>query len=295
VKFLKNFKLFETPDSVVIDGVEICKYNKDNNNFAFGYIDGKMLIGNTHEEISNDLNVDEQNRDYFLYSGRIWLNEKVISFWDYPKDNNALKKVIIDLEKKLNQLSEYKYLIIWNDTDFKIEILEEGEFIDYRGLKRYTKESLIPLKDYKGSEELSDEEKSIEHIDTTYKHKVPYGFGSKNPKYLDKRKWQHANIAQENNAYADTNEINTKPEIFSHTIYRLPTIDELNELNFHNLSSNEIYNGFCYTIIGKGILSNDNKQMIIDSIKMLCNLFPDNTNYKEALLKAENIKGKYIK
>lgn len=77
----------------------------------------------------------------------------------------------------------------------------------------------------------------------------------------------------------------TKPDIFNHTIYRLPTDDELLEFENYELSSDDIVNGFKYTIIGRGIASNKNKQMIIDSIQMLCDKFPNNEIYQDALYK----------
>jgi hypothetical protein len=79
-----------------------------------------------------------------------------------------------------------------------------------------------------------------------------------------------------------------KPKIFQQTIYRLPTKEELLEINSCNLSVNEIINGFSYTIIGRGISSLKNKKMIIESIKLLTNQFPNNKTYKEALEEVQN-------
>jgi hypothetical protein len=81
--------------------------------------------------------------------------------------------------------------------------------------------------------------------------------------------------------------MDNKPSIFNHTIYRLPTDEELNEINNYDLSADEIFNGFGYTIIGRGITSTKNKQMIIKSIEMLCEKYPDNAIYLEALNKAK--------
>jgi hypothetical protein len=86
-----------------------------------------------------------------------------------------------------------------------------------------------------------------------------------------------------------------KPKIFRMTIYRLPTENELIEVDSYNLSSDEIVNGFCYTIVGKGILDQNSKERIINCIKMLLILFPDNQIYKEALEKAKDIQGRHIK
>lgn len=76
----------------------------------------------------------------------------------------------------------------------------------------------------------------------------------------------------------------SKPSIFQYTIYRLPTEEELNEFSeFPNLTAKEIKNGFSYTIIGKGIKTAKNQQMIIDSIQMLIDKYPENEEYKKAL------------
>jgi len=84
------------------------------------------------------------------------------------------------------------------------------------------------------------------------------------------------------------------PKFFSYTHYKLPNEEELKDINNYGLSSNEILNGFKYSIVGRGVMSKDNKIKIIESIKMLCNLYPDNTEYKKALIDAENITSKWI-
>lgn len=88
----------------------------------------------------------------------------------------------------------------------------------------------------------------------------------------------------------ETPQSKEKPGIFNHTIYRLPSKEELENVNSFNLNAEEILNGFSYTIIGRGIFSDKNKEMIIQSIKMLCDLFPENSEYKTALKKAMELK-----
>lgn len=78
------------------------------------------------------------------------------------------------------------------------------------------------------------------------------------------------------------------PSIFTETIYRLPTKDELIDVDSHNLSAGEIVKGFFYTIVGRGILQQREKDTIIRAIEMLCRMFPHNTIYKDALKKALN-------
>jgi len=80
-----------------------------------------------------------------------------------------------------------------------------------------------------------------------------------------------------------------KPTIFEKTIYRLPTKEELIEVDSRNLSADEILDGFMYTIVGRGIMRREEKNTIIEAIQTLSNMFPDNTKYKEALSKAKDI------
>jgi len=77
------------------------------------------------------------------------------------------------------------------------------------------------------------------------------------------------------------------PKIFTCTKYGLPSDDDLKEINQYNLSADDIIQGFGYTIIGKGIQSSENINNIVKSIKMLCDTYPDNEIYEEALSKVK--------
>ena len=83
-----------------------------------------------------------------------------------------------------------------------------------------------------------------------------------------------------------------KPKIFTYTIYRLPTNEELKEVNLCNLTANEVLEGFQYTIIGRGINSQKNLSMIVVAIKSLCKLFPNNNEYTKAFANAKELKPK---
>ena len=80
-----------------------------------------------------------------------------------------------------------------------------------------------------------------------------------------------------------------RPSIFMRTIYRLPNNIELAEVNDFNMKAEQVLNGFWYTIVGRGILDSENKQMIVNSIQKLRELYPENEEYKTALEKAKNI------
>ena len=72
------------------------------------------------------------------------------------------------------------------------------------------------------------------------------------------------------------------PDIFKQTIYRIPTKDELIQFENFNLKYTDILQGFGYTIVGRGIKSNETKNTIKTSIKILCDLFPNNREYSKA-------------
>jgi hypothetical protein len=79
-----------------------------------------------------------------------------------------------------------------------------------------------------------------------------------------------------------TEGIEQKPSLFNFTAYRLPSSQELEEINsFENLSAQEILNGFGYTIVGRGMLNEENIQKIRTAVAMLCEKFPNNPKYQE--------------
>lgn len=90
------------------------------------------------------------------------------------------------------------------------------------------------------------------------------------------------------------NVMKEKPSIFEETIYRLPTTEELNEVNNFNLTSEQIIQGLSYTIVGRGIMDSVKKDRIIESITKLIELYPDNQNYKLALENARGIKTRFM-
>lgn len=76
---------------------------------------------------------------------------------------------------------------------------------------------------------------------------------------------------------------NNKPKIFTYTAYRLPTESEMVEIDAYNLNAQSIYDGYSYIIVGRGMMSQDNKQKIYNGIKALSEMFPENVEYSKAL------------
>ncbi len=151
---------------------------REDDAIPFGYYNDKFLFdgqGGTHYELGASYNLRIGRSDMNNH-GRIWLDHKIISFWDYPKNIFRLKGVVRDLEEGL---SEYKF----ESSDAKI--WDNGwfiEIIDKEKMRSYTDSGssvLIPLEEYEGPN-TSDYKHSDEDKDHNIspllkkKKKVPY-------------------------------------------------------------------------------------------------------------------------
>jgi hypothetical protein len=136
MKNINSFKLFESPDGIKSQGL---KHNNDDT-YAFGYVDGIMRVkyNGIHSDIFKEIPMDDYIDGYKINKldkliewrsdnrlGRLWEKSKIISFWDYPKNNNELHQIIKDIEKETT-------INIWNDNEWKIEIYE----IDGKSIKK---------------------------------------------------------------------------------------------------------------------------------------------------------------
>lgn len=83
----------------------------------------------------------------------------------------------------------------------------------------------------------------------------------------------------------------TTPAMFSRTHYRLPTEEELVDIDRCNLDPKQIVNGFSYTIIGRGMRSAQNTEMITKSLDMLYAMF-SKPEYKKAIELYKESQGK---
>jgi hypothetical protein len=192
-KLISVNKLFETPDRIY--SFNIHAHYADRSAHPFGY-NGKNEMkvgraGSTHDW--------EGIGRFFKYSGRVWMNQKIISFWMYPP-KEEMEKVIKDLEEALsNQLQYGDMNVIWDDPEFKIEVVKglnpkpfSTEF-EYDGLdihwekKEYKDVEIIPLKNYVGSKDQSPEELDKEHEISPLlkKQRNVKGFGAE--KYAQKK------------------------------------------------------------------------------------------------------------
>ena len=131
--FLVKSLLTETPDGILDkNGNEIVNYDSEAA-FPFGYFEGEIKIGNlegTHGDIWMFYeNFKEHAPSNFEFSGRVFVDEKIISFWEYPK-KDELNKVLKDIENEINRIKT-KYPDAWGvkelpdlkfDDSWKIDI-----------------------------------------------------------------------------------------------------------------------------------------------------------------------------
>jgi len=176
-------KLFESPD-----GINGLRWNSSDSR-CFGVYDGKLLISDkpvSHEDLKFEENLKDIrkngltfNRHTFEYAGRLWLSGKVISFWEYP-DRDMLKKLISEIE-------QYFDINIWDNPEWKIEIIVDKYNNIQKGYKDEVKviHKLIPIKSYLASKNQSEEDFNKEHTTSPMnksEKEVTTGFGSKHPK-----------------------------------------------------------------------------------------------------------------
>jgi len=193
----------ENPDNIHHNNYDI-SFNTSGA-FPFGFYHNRALIGvenSTHGSLSALLNDEEKEeigwrgmRRVLKYSGRFWERHRIISFWEYPETKEKLKEVI---EKLQEQAWKNGIVFLPFDEDWKIEIVVEK---NEDGFKTY---DIIPLWDFIGSEDRSEEELDQEHIISPMlkkKKSVPYGVGSKAPQSRKKPlTWKQAMYAENYNS-----------------------------------------------------------------------------------------------
>lgn len=220
-KLVKESLLFESPDKVEApDGKEYTMEDTKGMSYAF-----EVIIDSDTQEIKDVLVANKPNNYHGsdsitdgpmsgqanktristsrkgtypfdwekVYPGRFYTTPKIITFWVYP-DEKDLKKIINIIEKKTN--------IQFANNGWTVEIYSVG--FKRKGTKTYgnnyerdsSNKKLIPVEKFVGSKKPPEKE-YLQHLDTKHKHKVPAGFGSKNPKYMEHRKWQMASMASE--------------------------------------------------------------------------------------------------
>lgn len=145
--------LTESPDRVIIDDdKELWYYHDDAITFGFAKANNTLYAekGKIHVALAKKYGLGKTRYDFY-YAGRLWLDSKIISFWDYPPKNNFFD-LIKELENKLN----VKIL----NNNWLVEVYEDT----YEG-----KSILIPVEKYMGEyyNPYEDEEYDLYYSDRT--------------------------------------------------------------------------------------------------------------------------------
>ena len=125
---MKYLKYFESPDQIIYKRQKYSWYDTDA--YSFGYLYGEDMYisgkGETHLDLLFKLTDDMkmESRFSFEYAGRIWINSRVISFWQYPKNYKKLLEIISDIEDEFL----YEYDIKLNIIDWEIEVPLDDDF-----------------------------------------------------------------------------------------------------------------------------------------------------------------------
>lgn len=114
----------ESPDQIIVNDPQVGKkllftFQSGGPAFAFGYYGGELIIGGEGFWHSS---TKAGNRRNMKFPGRIWINKKVISFWNYPK-LSQLKKVLKDIEHAWNnvEMDNYGETNFPEDNYWKVE------------------------------------------------------------------------------------------------------------------------------------------------------------------------------
>ena len=178
MKYLKSFENFNkiSPDRIIYSDINLSCYDKDAISFQYDKVELKWIFGNLGE-IHSDL-LKKHAHHPWEYNGRMWLNKKIIIFWKYP-ELDVFDEFIYLLEDFLNEK-------IW-DNGWKIFTI--GEYTDWLDFFDNSPIELIPIEDYKKSDDFSEDLYKI-HLDNRKNKNVKSGWGSKNSK--NNREWRNA-------------------------------------------------------------------------------------------------------
>ena len=125
----------------------------------------EVYVGDT-QETHNEIYYE----DVAAYPGRLWLNDKIMSFWIYPNE-----KLFVSMIKKLEEEMNIKIFnngwrleVVKNKNKNKNEIMrkkfnskedEDEYFGDPDTRYRWRRSEIIPLDDYVGSEDQPEEDR----------------------------------------------------------------------------------------------------------------------------------------
>ena len=200
MKNVKSFKLFESPDYISKLGLEIYQGRP----FAVVYDHVKFgKQGYYHDDCGLIGDVSG-----IKYPGRIWIDEKCISFWVYPTKEEFIN-IINQMEDILNiEMFNNNWFVeiyeFYNGLIAGVDVLPDDDYIFDIAYEDDGYYKLIPIEEYAGSENIPEEERAIHLLSWAEKQELKKkgwgkGFGSDLTAWDSKNPlaWRHAKY-QEN-------------------------------------------------------------------------------------------------
>lgn len=197
---MKAKKIYESPDVISLPNLEYNEYGEDINSYGwcpqFGDADshpfwldddGEVVLGKPIT--AHPLSIDRTKK---TIPGRLWKKSKIISFWVYPT-KEQFRKVAQEMSDQLSQFYN-EDIDILGDSEWKVEILPPQQKSWKRGKSKKFQSKLVSANEYEGSEQYSKETLGREHIKSPAlkKNRIPAGWGSTHPKYMQKTKWRRS-------------------------------------------------------------------------------------------------------
>lgn len=169
-----KYKLFENPDAIIDprDGEEYSYYKTLPFSYYYTYDDElKFFISDEYEDTHNDLlNSDEDiiiddllNSDKYIegrgpLSGRLYIRNKIITFWDFPKNQQKLKKIGDDIKKESGEdIYEGGWLVEVPKNDDEIDL-------NWKGIEPDVDVYFVPVEDYNHYRKRSKKELETPHL-----------------------------------------------------------------------------------------------------------------------------------
>ena len=127
-----------TPDSVYCDEYNFSIGYKDKEAYPFGYFpcnNGRSLFlvgerGSAHEDIIDRYNREQMKTDDFIYldpdsTGRLFIEHKIITFWDKYITISEIKDFVIALSKKFPDIMDYWHYSAGKDYQIIAHTIKE--------------------------------------------------------------------------------------------------------------------------------------------------------------------------
>lgn len=115
-----NKLLVENPNAIYSEDYDVVIRWQNVRTVCFSYYGEKMYVGtekmshlNLYAKTPYIDEIAEENFGRGKYAGRLFISNRIISFWDFPPDKNTLKQVLFDIEQSIP---------IKFDKDWKIEV-----------------------------------------------------------------------------------------------------------------------------------------------------------------------------